>query len=77
MVKTNKYKRSIPASVPIPKKVPPKKVALPWMDMKYEREQVTLESKTFGKIAVYKVGSDDWPDKALIMYCGPSDAYAH
>lgn len=36
-----------------------------------------LESKRFGKVAVYKVGQDDWPDKALIMGCGASTGYDH
>lgn len=38
VVKKNKYRNSIPASVPVPKKVPEKKAVLPWRDIKFERE---------------------------------------
>lgn len=59
MVKTNKYKSSIPASMPVQKKKTVK-LDLPWKDMKFEKNTVMLSDKAMGDIAVHVVGDDSW-----------------
>lgn len=70
VIKSNKYRNSIPASTPIVRKKE-KKVELPWKAVEADVQMLKL-STNFGNIAIYKVGDDSWPEKTVCLHGYPS-----
>lgn len=79
LVKKNKYKNSIPSSVPVVTKKKEKLAELPWkkgLDHKAIEKlcvPVTLKSKTYNDTFVLKAGEDDWIDKIILIHGCPSN----
>lgn len=80
VVKPNKYKNSIPSSVPVALKKKEAKVQLPWQQGLDHKailatcEAVTLKLKNFGELFLLKAGDDDWKEKIILLHGCPSSS---
>jgi hypothetical protein len=76
MIKPNRFKNSIPASIATKAKVQKKKAALPWVGLKFECEDVIVPSKKYGDINVLTVGDESWTNSVVFMHGVPSSSRA-
>ena len=80
VVKANKYKNSIPSSVPVATKKKDKPVQIPWAKGLNNKQilemcqEVQLKSKTFEDTYILKAGEDDWIDKIILIHGCPSSS---
>ena len=80
VVRPNKYKKSIPSSVPVTVKKKEVKVTIPWKkttdyDEIYAMcDGLYLDSKTFGSCFILKAGQDEWPNKIILIHGCPSSS---
>ena len=75
VIKPNKFKNSIPASITTKVKPVKKKVTLPWAALgKIECENVVIPSNKFGNINVITAGDPSWSNSVVFLHGSPSDA---
>lgn len=77
VIKTNKFKGSIPASITPKVKPPKKKVKLPWTELgQIETQDVTVPSEKFGNINVLTSGDESWTNSIIFLHGIPSSSKA-
>ena len=77
VIKPNKFKNSIPASITTKAKPEKKKFKFPWVELgKVDCEDVVIPSKKFGNINVLTAGDESWTNSVIFMHGCPSDSTA-
>ena len=85
VVKSNKYLKQLPSSVPCLKRVNKDNLAqagsrnkgsLPWHGVKAELKKTMIDSQQWGKIATFVAGSDEWQNKVVLLHGCPSSHQA-